>query len=328
MLYLLAILKFLFWLLVWVLGILFVILFLVLFVPIRYQFQGEYGQSICGRFRCSWLFYFVMFQVAYENNQIQYLFKILGFTLYPKKQKKRKRIKKKKKQLEPIGHLTTEEETIENEQNKKNSSVDTLNKTQEMFEHSDVHSEYKDKNIDNINDVEEKEQKEIENQEIDEPKIDEHPYFIKRIGMWIKKVFQGIKNIVKAIISVGKNWKNKKEVIQKFLKNEKTKKAYTDCKYYAKKAILHLIPRKLNGEFHFGFEDPAKTGEVLSVLSLALPFYKNNIRIIPYFDQTKLEGKLKGKGRVSLGVCLYILCRVWFHKELRITIKRAKKLLK
>ncbi len=324
---LLAILKFLFWLLVWVVGILIVVVFLVLFVPIRYQIQGEYGQSKYGKFRCSWLCYFAIFQMVYENNQVKYLFKVLGFTLYPKKKKKRR--KQKKKQLEPIGHLTTEEKTIEEEENENEQKdcVTNVEETQDICNKLDTDIECDNKKIN----TDEKEKKEIESPEIDEMEEveeEEHPYFIKRIGIWIKKIFWGIKNIIKAMISVIKNWKNKKELIQKFLKNEKTKKAYSDCKYYTKKTILHLIPRKLNGELHFGFEDPAKTGEVLSVLSLALPFYKNSIRIIPYFDQTKLEGRLQGKGRVSIGFCLYVFCRIWFHKELRLTIKRAKKLLK
>lgn len=319
MLYLLlTILKFLGWFLVGIIAILILLLLLILLVPVRYKFQGEYGEIKKGTFQCSWLFHSLFFQANFESKEKKYLFKMLGFTLYPKKKKRIKTNKKKKKekqQLEVIGHLTGQEENV-----KKEQEMDSKREIEWKEAQDKVEKITKEEKMQFKEEIAIKEERDLEEEE--------HPYFITRILRWIKKFFMGIKNIRKSFVGCIKKGKSKKEEIQKFLKNEKTQKAYRDCKYYTKNTILHIIPRKLKGEIQFGFEDPAKTGELLSILSLGLPIYKNNIRIIPYFDQVKLEGKLSGKGRISVGYCCYIFLRVWFHKEIRLTIKRAKKILK
>lgn len=319
---LLAILKFLGWFFVLLIGILVFLILLILFVPIRYKFEGEYGKRKKGMFQCSWLFYLLFFRVSMEQEQIKYLFKILGITFYPKKEKNQKKKREKKIQTNPIAHISNREKEGQITQDKNN-----FEKKLEQKENTEKSDKIKGVEKNCAREKEQIEERYIENNE-NTIKQQEHPFFIKKIGQWIKKIFFAMKGFAKKIFFIAKNWKKKKEKIQRFLKNEKTKKAYRDSKTFLKKLLKHIIPRKLKGEVQFGLEDPSQTGEVLGILSLCLPVYKENVRIIPYFEQKKLEVNLYGKGKILVGYGCYILLRVWFHKEIRLTIKRAKKLLK
>ena len=91
-----------------------------------------------------------------------------------------------------------------------------------------------------------------------------------------------------------------------------------------KKLGLHILPKKVQGEIEFGFDDPSLTGRVLAVAGICYPLYGNNIKITPYFDRKILEGELKAKGRIRGIVLLKSALKIGFNHEVREIWKNFK----
>ena len=112
--------------------------------------------------------------------------------------------------------------------------------------------------------------------------------------------------------------------IRTFLESEVFLNAKTLLLGEVKKLGLHILPRKVQGEIEFGFDDPSLTGRVLAVAGICYPLYGNNIKVTPYFDRKILEGELKVKGRIRGIVLLKSALKVSFNQEVREIWKNFK----
>ncbi|MCR4705343.1 MAG: DUF2953 domain-containing protein [Lachnospiraceae bacterium] len=117
-----------------------------------------------------------------------------------------------------------------------------------------------------------------------------------------KRVLDGIANIKK---------------IRDFLKDETFLRALSLCKGQLYRAWKSFRPRKVNGYVHFGFDDPALTGQILGATSLCYAFYGESLRVIPDFESQVFEGKLDLKGRIRVITVILIGAKLYFDKDLR-----------
>ena len=84
-----------------------------------------------------------------------------------------------------------------------------------------------------------------------------------------------------------------------------------------KRSLLHILPRKLQGEVEYGFDDAYKTGQVTGYASLLYPCYGKSIRVQPHFDEKILKGWLKGCGRIRIGFLVRQVLRILINKDTR-----------
>lgn len=82
-----------------------------------------------------------------------------------------------------------------------------------------------------------------------------------------------------------------------------------------KKLIDHVLPRKIEGYFKFGFDDPSVTGQVLEVFAIFYPLYKDDFKIIPMFYDEIIEADISFKGRLRLIYAAYIGLILWLNKK-------------
>lgn len=82
-----------------------------------------------------------------------------------------------------------------------------------------------------------------------------------------------------------------------------------------KKIIVHVLPRKIVGYFKFGFEDPSVTGQVLEILAVFYPLYKDDFKIIPMFYDEIIEVDISFKGRLRIVYAAYIGLLLWLNKK-------------
>ena len=104
--------------------------------------------------------------------------------------------------------------------------------------------------------------------------------------------------------------------------------ALKKVKKLVRKCGVHTLPRKFEGMVHFGTDDPALTGQILGILSIGMPIYKEHLKIVPAFDRAIFEIQVHGKGRIQIGYYLYVLLVAALDKNIRNVIKVAKKKLK
>ncbi len=135
----------------------------------------------------------------------------------------------------------------------------------------------------------------------------------------LKKKFLGIKTNLQETKKKLDYWKN-------LLLSDPMKEAFSKLVKTAKSLLRHILPRRLSGRIHFGFEDPSLTGKILAYLSMVYPFTKDTLLIEPEFEAQELilEGNLSFRGRIRLGYLLYLVLSVVLDKNIRRQYKRLR----
>lgn len=90
--------------------------------------------------------------------------------------------------------------------------------------------------------------------------------------------------------------------------------------------IWKQIRPTLEGRIHFGFEDPALTGQVLGGICAIDPMIPTKLELKPDFEASVLEGDLQGKGKVIIGFVLFRLFRIYRYKPLKQVIRKIKRI--
>lgn len=93
----------------------------------------------------------------------------------------------------------------------------------------------------------------------------------------------------------------------------------------AMKIIKHVLPRKMDVYLEIGTGDPASTGEILALQGIFYPVLQDKVRIVPDFEEKRVEGEFYISGRITLGVLLVCAVRIILKKEVLYLIKRLRK---
>ena len=133
-----------------------------------------------------------------------------------------------------------------------------------------------------------------------------------------KKHFKAVK---KAKDKKKKNKSLPEKILEKvkdihyIITNDENKLVFMKMLEKVKKIIVHLLPRKISGYFKFGFEDPSVTGQVLEILAVFYPLYKDDFKIIPMFYDEIIEVDISFKGRLRIFYAAYIGLLLWLNKK-------------
>ena len=224
------------------------------------------------------------------------------------KRKKTQTKKTERKETETVLKAKELQENIEQEQNQNATEAEQKRKK--------------------VKDIEQKPEKveRIESEENQKRKEGKH----SPISIFFKKLKKILEIPRITLRKVKKTWLtvhgicDKISEIRTFLESEVFLNAKTLLLGEVKKLGLHILPRKVQGEIEFGFDDPSLTGRVLAVAGICYPLYGNNIKVTPYFDRKILEGELKVKGRIRGIVLLKSVLKVGFNHEVREIWKNFK----
>ena len=103
--------------------------------------------------------------------------------------------------------------------------------------------------------------------------------------------------------------------IHYIITNDENKLIFMKMLEKVKKIIVHVLPKKIVGYFKFGFEDPSVTGQVLEILAVFYPLYKDDFKIIPMFYDEIVEVDISFKGRLHIFYAAYIGLLLWLNKK-------------
>ena len=76
-----------------------------------------------------------------------------------------------------------------------------------------------------------------------------------------------------------------------------------------------------------GKEDPATTGQLLGVVGILYPVYRNHFVIAPDFEQQIFEGKIYAKGRVQIGRMTFLALRFMLTRDFFKTVQKARAII-
>lgn len=287
---LLLILKILGIVLLVLLGILLALLMIVLFVPVRYQGSGyrEEGDPVPVhvQLKVTWLLHLVRVSFIYPEEAFLKV-KVLFFQILPAKERKKKASNKK-------------------EADRKKPKTD-----KKEAEH-DVRDTASDQKISD------------EGNTADEDGGDDRRTLLD----FVRKLFSAIRNIKYTIRKIYDKINHIIHNIRyyiKILQTESFKRAFVLCREQLLRLMKIVLPRKVSGTFTIGMEDPAATGQILSIYGILYPLIGDSITVIPDFEKPVMEGSFRFKGKITAFTLIRIAAKIYFDKDLKRVICLFKK---
>lgn len=300
------------------LGIVLLLVLLLLLAPFHYTIDAEYYGDVKAVGRIQWLCFVLDLKGVYGNNKFLYYLKSFGFMISTNDEedkhyravsdeeaesdKSSDKAKPSKAEKVPVKVVEDEFETYEQEQKLK-SEPQKKSIFMRIYEGIESGLEWVVTIPMRVHD-----------------KISE---LMARILDFFANLAENMNKVIKKRDMI----LQKITGVRSLLEKPYTKKVLKDGKVLLKKMWKHVRPRKLQGSIHFGLEDPATTGQLLGVVGMLYPVYRNHFVIAPDFEQQIFEGKIYAKGRVQIGRMTFLALRFMLTRDFFKTVQRARTII-
>ena len=293
------------------LGVLLLLLVGVLFVPVRYRIRAQKQDEILVKVNLLWFLHFVYVTVKYEQSKWLFIIRLLGIPIYDSRRPKKESKKGKKETIK----RKTKNKKITNKKitNKKNANDDTTSidvvQVKDRVKDKDTVQNHQ-KNEDSSFVIEEKLEKNSDTQGM-KCRIQQIINIILSIPNKIKNTAKSIKNGIYQTIEFIKKIVSFPNTIKEFIYDEDGKTALGIIYQTIRDLLKHSTPKRITGEIIFGFDDPCTTGQVLGVISVVYAYIApRKIRVIPDFQETRLEGHIDANGKVRGFTALRLILKL------------------
>lgn len=310
-----------------ILGLIVLILAIILLTPIRYRIGVSKYQTIQAEGKVTWLFRLIemVFKLdtgAEEGKRLHLSFRIAWLKLYDNQKPKEKRIKQKKTR-----------KTKSKPESKQSEKVIQAAKPEQ--------SEAKVQPIKTEQAAEMKHEEKL----IEGPKesaVEKILRLAKNAANKILSLIRGVFSLICSILGIPlkimdgleklENFftklREKKEAFLAFYNETHNHQWFTAFWHRLKKLLLRILPRADRLYLHFGFEDPATTGQVLGGLSILYPICGEKMELCPEFNEEILEGEVKCHGRIRPVSLVIFAVKSFLNKQFFSMVKQFKVLLK
>lgn len=307
----------------------------VLVVPVRYEGKASWLGRPEGSLRISWLMRALSVRLTYDGDKRGTVIRVFGIRLGKRRSSKKNRTRARKKAEKAVSK--TEKEPVSSDA-AANGPVDTRagNKTanEPAENETTINTSAENETADNKNAEELKSAADGKTCEDDAAKTsspspsvhrdhgaggEKASFFakIRKVFQSIKYAIQNFKFTVSSICDKLVAAKDKAAWFWQFLHEDPAQKALAFIKLQCGGLFRHLKPKKFQLTLHFGFEDPAMTGQVLAAVSMFYGWYCEHVDLYPDFEQTVLEGNIYIKGRIRAFSLLIIGVKLLLNRNLR-----------
>lgn len=297
------------------------LLVLVLAAPVRYSFRFHTDENAPpgGQVKVTWLLHILYVRASYIDKMLDYRVRIFGYQImgnqkeFLEKKKKREQKKQQKRQRK-------EEKDQKDKKEQPEPELQALS-LPEPEAVSEAEPEVKEKASSDETEV----PKEDAVVEAEEKEKSAKTATREKSGDGQKKTAGGKIGRKKTV----KGKKKRRESLGDKIASVRTAwREYHGRQLldFTKKSIIkilrHILPRKMRGYIHFGFDDPAVTGLVTGAAAMFYPKYRKTFTLEPDFHQTCFEADCSGRGRIHPGFFLYIGITALMNKDVRNLIKK------
>ena len=333
-----------------ILGLIVLILAIVLVTPIRYRIGASKYQTIQAEGKVTWLFRLIemVFKLdtgAEEGKRLHLSFRIAWLKLYDNQKPKEKRIKQKKtrktkskpesKQSEKVIQAKPEQPEAKVQPIKTEQAAEMKNEMPKAVHPERISSE----NPENES-AAKHEEKLIEGPK--ESAVEKILRLAKNAANKILSLIRGVFSLICSILGIPSKIMDGLEKLENFFTKLREKKEAFLAFYYEehnhqwfaafwhrlKKLLLKILPRADRLYLHFGFEDPATTGQVLGGLSILYPVCGEKMELCPEFNEEVLEGEVKFHGCIRLVTLVVFAAKSFLNKQFFAIVKQFKGLLR
>ena len=306
-----------------ILGLIVLVLAIVLVTPIRYRIGASKYQTIQAEGKVTWLFRLIemVFKLdtgAEEGKRLHLSFRIAWLKLYDNQKPKEKRIKQKK----------TRKTKLKPESKQSEKVIQAAKPEQPEAKVQPIKTEQA---------AEMKHEEKL----IEGPK-EKILRLTKSAANKILSLIRGVFSLICSILGIPSKIMDGLEKLENFFTKLREKKEEVLAFYYEehnhqwfaafwhrlKKLLLRILPRADRLYLHFGFEDPATTGQVLGGLSILYPICGEKMELCPEFNEEVLEGEVKFHGCIRLVTLVVFAVKSFLNKQFFAIVKQFKGLLR
>lgn len=144
----------------------------------------------------------------------------------------------------------------------------------------------------------------------------------KNRGFSFRKIYDRLKEKLHRIIRRLMELKEKKNRWIAFVQDPVNQRTCRLLKRQLWKLVRHILPQRISGRVRFGFDDPAKTGQILAAISPFYAWYARRVEVIPVFEESVLEEQLRLRGRIRIGTVLGLAAVTLFDKNFRALLRK------
>ena len=308
-----------------ILGLIVLILAIILLTPIRYRIGASKYQTIQAEGKVTWLFRLIemVFKLdtgAEEGKRLHLSFRVAWLKLYDNQKPKEKRIKQKKtRKTKSKPESKQSEKVIQAKPEQPEAKVQPI-KTEQAAEMKH-------------------EEKLIEGPK--ESAVEKILCLAKSAANKILSLIRGVFSLICSILGIPSKIMDGLEKLENFFTKLREKKEAVLAFYYEehnhqwfaafwhrlKKLLLRILPRADRLYLHFGFEDPATTGQVLGGLSILYPICGEKMELCREFNEEVLEGEVKVHGCIRLVTLVVFAAKSFLNKQFFAIVKQFKGLL-
>lgn len=310
-----------------ILGLIVLVLAIVLVTPIRYRIGASKYQTIQAEGKVTWLFRLIemVFKLdtgAEEGKRLHLSFRIAWLKLYDNQKPKEKRIKQKKtRKTKSKAESKQSEKVIQAAKPEQPEAKVQPIKTEQAAEMKH-------------------EEKLIEGPK--ESAVEKILRLAKNVANKILSLIRGVFSLICSILGIPSKIMDGLEKLENFFTKLREKKEaflafynethnhqwFTAFWHRLKKLLLRILPRADRLYLHFGFEDPATTGQVLGGLSILYPICGEKMELCPEFNEEVLEGEVKFHGCIRLVTLVVFAVKSFLNKQFFAIVKQFKGLLR
>ncbi|MDD2957923.1 MAG: hypothetical protein PHR92_05270 [Lachnospiraceae bacterium] len=321
-----------------IISLVLLIILSTLFVPVRYRLTAQKNENnLYGQVRLTWLLHLISFSVEYKENHPLIMVRLFGMDFNKlvnwwknaaKKLSRKKKTSKKK--------ITSKKKKTKSKkpERKKSEASDLKAAKTEVLTLGTAKTEIKKEELSSGQAAEPQKlfPEKTDSAVWEEPKASLGRLAIlkeKIKAFWdrLKLLFQKIKDLA----SSGNETAEKIDRIKEKISDLKLQFWDDEAKNIYRKLLGHLQfiwkhfrPRKLKGWIRFGTGAPDITGELTGVIYLLLPASAADLTIIPDFNNLVLETDIMMKGHIRVFHLVRTAGALWFDKEVRRFIRRAR----
>ena len=305
-----------------ILGLIVLILVIILLTPIRYRIGASKYQTIQAEGKVTWLFRLIemVFKLdtgAEEGKRLHLSFRIAWLKLYDNQKPKEKRIKQKKTR-----------------KTKSKPESEQLEKV--------IQSAKPEQPEAKVQPIKTEQVTEMKNEMPKAVHLEKIFRLAKNAANKILSLIRGVFSLICSILSIPSKIMDGLEKLENFFTKLREKKEaflafyneahnhqwFTAFWHRLKKLLLKILPRADRLYLHFGFEDPATTGQVLGGLSILYPICGEKMELCPEFNEEILEGEVKCHGRIRPVSLVIFAVKSFLNKQFFSMVKQFKGLLK
>lgn len=315
------------------LGLLLLLLAALLFVPVRYRgriCKPEEGlEKFTAGGRISWLLRILTLEAQYENGRLQGAMKVFGVSVRKFGERAEEKVLSHADPLEEdrgAGEAAEDPQQTEEEQRQSVAGEQGSPAAGEQEQAEDRQQ------------TAERPPESGKRAEKESVTVPGKVHFLSRAGgkaaaffrlffLMIGRLFGIPQRIAKMAERLRKKMNRLKKSFhywKKFLTSEPFREGMKLLFSELRGLLKAICPRKVKGDFVFGFDDPSVTGQTLGLLSLCAPALTGEFRVIPVFERQILRLDLEAAGRIYGITLLRAFWRLFRDRNVRFIYRKIR----